>query len=157
MRGPHSGKTITPSSLRLIPAGAGTTILRVSSSIARRAHPRRCGDHEEVFLWTSGMGGSSPQVRGPPLPPLFCEGDIRLIPAGAGTTSPRTGTRVSGQAHPRRCGDHDWDGGESDHVGGSSPQVRGPHRGHETAFSGGGLIPAGAGTTYRYPRGDPGS
>ena len=172
---------------RLIPAGAGTTRLKNRSKSKTRAHPRRCGDHETLTLDTSRQRGSSPQVRGPLFRGFYVESwggsspqvrgplnfqacgtaSVRLIPAGAGTTTCKLPKSRLPRAHPRRCGDHTTDSTAYLHRQGSSPQVRGPPVSTNAcawsmgsspqvrgplglavgAIIGIGLIPAGAGTT----------
>ena len=116
------------------------------------AHPRRCGDHANWVTTVMLPGGSSPQVRGPPLAQRGNAYWLRLIPAGAGTTFRRSTAFRPVQAHPRRCGDHwirirlrlwSW---------GSSPQVRGPRGCRVGRGDRPGLIPAGAGTTLFFRR-----
>ena len=147
VRGPLILEDFTGQIGRLIPAGAGTTQeVRVFNE-GNRAHPRRCGDH---MVWASLAGcgmGSSPQVRGPPIPYRSVSQVGRLIPAGAGTTCALTHDPAGIAAHPRRCGDHP----SSVHISlsrpGSSPQVRGPLTPLYETVAQGRLIPAGAGTT----------
>ena len=72
----------------LIPAGAGQTT-----------------DPGAGFPWDVG---SSPRVRGRPIPQQRSAPCSGLIPAGAGQT-PRPGqVRVRGSAHPRGCGADHW-------------------------------------------------
>ena len=73
---------------RLIPAGAGKTVYGDTFRIAATAHPRRCGENARSSSSVPTVYGSSPQVRGK----LSClygtYGLLRLIPAGAGKTTP---------------------------------------------------------------------
>ena len=114
---------------RLIPAGAGQTVLRSPRGVV--------------------VQGSSPQVRGRPGfgPALRCW--LGLIPAGAGQTNWRGRERSHHRAHPRRCGADSSAAVIRLNSSGSSPQVRG-RLGPEW-FTVGilGLIPAGAGQTTR--------
>ena len=48
VRGPRAPAKLTTIPIRLIPAGAGTTLRRELLPRRSRAHPRRCGDHAEV-------------------------------------------------------------------------------------------------------------
>ena len=93
------------------------------------------------------MSGSSPRVRGKPLP--VAQGPPRggLIPACAGKTR-GAGLQVQdGPAHPRVCGEN----AGGDHVealpAGSSPRVRGKHDDLAAGLDPSGLIPACAGKT----------
>ena len=49
---------------RLIPAGAGKTLLIASENAKITAHPRRCGENSETYDAVQNGDGSSPQVRG---------------------------------------------------------------------------------------------
>ena len=110
---------------RLIPACAGKTPGPPSTSRARWAHPRVCGENDNATALQCARHGSSPRVRGKldergldALPP-------RLIPACAGKTPrPRCGTSSPG-AHPRVCGENLAQPGEDTAAAGSSPRVRG--------------------------------
>ena len=62
----------------LIPAGAGQTASDTSPSAAMRAHPRRCGADKNFVPFVPKSLGSSPQVRGRPLP----TSDVALIRRG---------------------------------------------------------------------------
>ena len=149
VRGPLKTLSFYCHQPRLIPAGAGTTPRVLRPGGAPRAHPRRCGDHANVASAMIRTGGSSPQVRGPPLGRPFQNLLFGLIPAGAGTTLGGGAGSSAYEAHPRRCGDHVLGGIPSFSAIGSSPQVRGPHalsRLERLVFR---LIPAGAGTTHR--------
>ncbi len=53
-----------------------------------------------------GWAGSSPQVRGTPEVEQLAYEVGRLIPAGAGNTTPAASQIPKLEAHPRRCGEH---------------------------------------------------
>ena len=54
---------------RLIPAHAGSTVLRTSARLRRTAHPRSRGEHDRSHLGQIAFNGSSPLTRGArPLP-----------------------------------------------------------------------------------------
>ena len=72
--------------IRLIPAGAGKTRAAAFAPSSVPAHPRRCGENNNLPSIDGGDDGSSPQVRGKPRPQETCSLDVRLIPAGAGKT-----------------------------------------------------------------------
>ena len=149
VRGPPQNQPAYPTQSRLIPAGAGTTHNLPGVHIQRWAHPRRCGDHRRLTRNDYGKKGSSPQVRGPR---FHCHLECnkgRPIPAGAGTTFSGRSPRAFARAHPRRCGDHPFMLRLLSFWGGSSPQVRGPLSSVNVGATSIGLIPAGAGTTYR--------
>ena len=132
---------------RLIPAGAGSTLLRRQSRGLRRAHPRRRGEHVVRHPAPRAAPGSSPQARGAPHRRGHRPGPARLIPAGAGSTWSRGKLSGSEEAHPRRRGEHGVPVDFGAAQDGSSPQARGAQ--HEPAGNRppDGLIPAGAGST----------
>ena len=137
---------------RLIPACAGKTASSPRIARPRRAHPRVCG--ENIFKWhrRSRRTGSSPRVRGKreQVPwPVPREG---LIPACAGKTlAPAVGPGPH-EAHPRVCGENGRPPRITAPHTGSSPRVRGKHRGRPRHRGQGGLIPACAGKTTTQQR-----
>ena len=135
----------------LIPAGAGNIIPPLRSRGSPGAHPRRCGEHDEVAVARGAGTGSSPQVRGTLVRSARESPCQRLIPAGAGNMSRRRSRRGPARAHPRRCGEH-YDGPAfRATVTGSSPQVRGTCGEAGRDDGGHGLIPAGAGNISERP------
>jgi len=91
---------------RLIPAGAGSTSASVTIPGCSRAHPRGRGEHLEPSEIKRGMAGSSPRARGARARPGARPARLRLIPAGAGSTSPACPTPAAARAHPRGRGEH---------------------------------------------------
>ncbi len=132
---------------RLIPAGAGNTVIWAPCRGRSSAHPRGCGEHATSASATEMSRGSSPRVRGT-LPAAV--GEIlcpRLIPAGAGNTGPKHTRPLGRAAHPRGCGEHRRDAGGGKDVLGSSPRVRGTLWSGRPGRCRTRLIPAGAGNT----------
>ena len=140
-----------PRGFRLIPAGAGSTHRTTQHAGDTRAHPRRRGEHSVA----TGLGlirsGSSPQARGAQPHAPISDSYQRLIPAGAGSTRPRTEDRPARRAHPRRRGEHGARTPASCTRSGSSPQARGAHGWGVLGCSPARLIPAGAGSTPGVP------
>ena len=140
---------------RLIPACAGKTRRLWAWRPPSPAHPRACGENVLAASSASSTPGSSPRVRGKP-PCERAGPPVRgLIPACAGKTSARSGTRATRRAHPRACGENVMLVRGSNGIVGSSPRVRGklPVLGLEAARAG--IIPARAGKTgqVRHGRG----
>ena len=52
----------------IIPACAGSTLTLAVSRSRARDHPRMCGEHRRLLPKTAWKTGSSPHVRGAPLP-----------------------------------------------------------------------------------------
>ena len=110
---------------RFIPARAGNSMPRRSSTVIAAVHPRTCGEQ----YWKDGQSyhiyGSSPHVRGTVHAyehPLLA---VRFIPARAGNRpSPKTLFR-SGAVHPRTCGEQTSRRVLMRTAIGSSPHVRG--------------------------------
>ena len=132
---------------RLIPARAAKTSWRRRRRPAPRAHPRACGENTGRDRTSRGEGHSSPRVRGKH-PLTRCHFSSRgLIPARAGKTSARSGTRATRRAHPRACGENGYTPGRDIYHFGSSPRVRGKLLGVGRVPVPPGLIPARAGKT----------
>ena len=146
-RGKPSGTVATIGVGGPIPAGAGETRRRRSSSPRPRAYPRWRGGNNcrrTQLCWRSGL---SPLARGKHSKHLAHIHIPGPIPAGAGETMPGTVLFQALWAYPR------WRGGNVLRVVllitslGLSPLARGKHR-HESALERReGPIPAGAGET----------
>ncbi|OAZ75828.1 hypothetical protein SRCM100623_00345 [Acetobacter pasteurianus] len=110
-------------------------------------HPRVCGEHA-IQRRTVRIGmGSSPRVRG--TPSVLDNGSrvARFIPACAGNTLAYSEIVKGFPVHPRVCGEHEGQAVVSNHVGGSSPRVRGTLRDGKAVASITRFIPACAGNT----------
>ena len=136
-----------PTSGGLIPACAGKTPPAASSTHARTAHPRACGENFQSSDFSSSFSSSSPRVRGKPARRVELDCLARLIPACAGKTRSASRSPPTWRAHPRACGENasvaDW----ATLPAGSSPRVRGKHSPRHGRVIGAGLIPACAGKT----------
>ena len=145
----------------LIPALAGTTAISRLTPDLRRAHPRVGGDDFSKLMRGDFDGGSSPRWRGRPHCPERRHHWGGLIPALAGTTQGRSGTRRSCRAHPRVGGDDTSRTVPICPDRGSSPRWRGRRSLRVIGVPFPGLIPALAGTTWRtstpprFPRAHP--
>ena len=168
-RGTPLSPLLRHTSLRFIPASAGNTIASPCGAASRAVHPRERGEHFFQRDSTKANNGSSPRARGTQPPLLHAlprqgssprargthgnshrtAGLFRFIPASAGNTTQRPGTRENASVHPRERGEH-WPPllSRGGHVG-SSPRARGtppplPPRQRNSRF-----IPASAGNTGR--------
>ena len=72
---------------RITPAGAGKTGTKKSPTLARKDHPRRCGENSIRRSRSFALPGSPPQVRGKRNPVGTLHYKMRITPAGAGKTS----------------------------------------------------------------------
>ena len=117
------------------------------------AHPRSRGENGRAAgRWVSSRG-SSPLTRGKRHTCGLARADIGLIPAHAGKTSTRRGSRSPCGAHPRSRGENGVVRPRRKLVQGSSPLTRGKRCCLCSRVTEGGLIPAHAGkTTTPFPR-----
>ena len=106
VRGKPSSPKNTSNASGLIPACAGKTLIDVLEVPTRRAHPRVCGENEDVDVNTTTAAGSSPRVRGKLLASTAKQLADRLIPACAGKTVRLVSIRITWRAHPRVCGEN---------------------------------------------------
>ena len=109
-----------------------------------------CGEHDSVTLDYVPPSGSSPHVRGARGNCRYNSAMAGIIPACAGSTPDNARFVITGRDHPRMCGEHAILHGSWHDGGGSSPHVRGAP---VQAFNGDdplGIIPACAGSTYRW-------
>ena len=115
--------------VRLIPARAGNTNGRLRKYLAKTAHPRSRGEHEDVKPGREDDFGSSPLARGTQICLRYLKISLRLIPARAGNTNVLLYARVCAPAHPRSRGEHLRYCARSVLRLGSSPLARGtPNR-----------------------------
>ena len=113
-----------------------------------RAHPRVCGENENVAGHDDAFQGSSPRVRGKQRVSCCVPSSCGLIPARAGKTPHGVGVGVERRAHPRACGENSARRWASRLARGSSPRVRGKLRPALGLQAGARLIPACAGKTH---------
>ena len=132
---------------RFIPAWAGNT--RQAQSIPRKCavHPRVGGEHLCSSASTSPDTGSSPRGRGTPDVIGVAHDSRRFIPAWAGNTPVRRGSRRRRTVHPRVGGEHRQVHRTDRRQGGSSPRGRGTHPGPRGRGPRRRFIPALAGNT----------
>ena len=90
----------------LIPAHAGKTRTRTSSTCPSRAHPRSRGENHGGCPFGGGGGGSSPLTRGKPARAAAIGPLLGLIPAHAGKTKPIGSSCRHTRAHPRSRGEN---------------------------------------------------
>ena len=119
----------------------------------RHSHPRVCGEHDASVDVTAAWLGSSPRMRGAPCHIRSRCGQTGIIPAYAGSTVQGYAFYIKRTDHPRVCGEHRLSEIGEHGYGGSSPRMRGAHRGahpyrirQQTTAR---IIPAYAGSTPR--------
>ena len=94
--------------------------------------------------------GSSPRMRGALIVSEAGLYSLRIIPAYAGSTRLQLTPAFGCEDHPRVCGEHRRLCHAYLHVSGSSPRMRGALYTYETDVPSKGIIPAYAGSTWRY-------
>ena len=138
--------------LGIIPAYAGSTRCGRTAWSTSWDHPRICGEHGLAVTGRDLGEGSSPHMRGALVGPAVSAHRYGIIPAYAGSTARRARKCGPRRDHPRICGEHmivvttvvvTW---------GSSPHMRGAPLRPLGRLSGGGIIPAYAGSTRPCPR-----
>ena len=150
MRGARQHRIRVRRTPGIIPADAGSTECVTYHRQIHRDHPRRCGEHDVVQADPIPVAGSSPQMRGARRTLGHLDMHPGIIPADAGSTSPWPGPRSRRWDHPRRCGEHTSPRTGPYGLRGSSPQMRGARRGcvWDDVFAR--IIPADAGSTFRF-------
>ena len=94
-------------------------------------------------------GGSSPHARGAQRGAAGAGEDGGIIPACAGSTTPRRTLIKGGRDHPRMRGEHLTPRASASLLAGSSPHARGALGTIDAATRKSGIIPACAGSTVR--------
>ena len=110
---------------RFIPACAGNSATHHRTWRGRPVHPRVCGEQISRAGAASGVGGSSPRVRGTDIQDGIPEGSARFIPACAGNRCSPLSRSSATAVHPRVCGEQVQRSPILTPSGGSSPRVRG--------------------------------
>ena len=132
---------------RIIPARAGQTY-RMDTITGRQSdHPRACGANPGLEGPRAWYYGSSPRVRGKPMPVTNVDWETRIIPARAGQTQSVNGHHDYSQDHPRACGANGFVPAFSGVTSGSSPRVRGKQQCGGDFGRARRIIPARAGQT----------
>ena len=132
---------------RIIPACAGSTTSRATTSRRCQDHPRLRGEHSTSSLSSARSRGSSPLARGAPCACRCCSTSARIIPACAGSTHTDSPLPIDRKDHPRLRGEHTLEAMSLDCGTGSSPLARGARSERPGRRAGGGIIPACAGST----------
>ena len=132
---------------RIIPAHAGQTIGRRSSSKWTSDHPRACGANDAGGGGLHVGSGSSPRMRGKPHRATNIPGLVRIIPAHAGQTTALASFHRVLSDHPRACGANVFGVMKPAGYCGSSPRMRGKRCLRCRARRAFRIIPAHAGQT----------
>ena len=147
MRGKQPSDLETVRDRRIIPAGAGQTRVAGLPPESCADHPRGCGANVVVRIDVGKVAGSSPRVRGKRARKRAYRRRWRIIPAGAGQTSPPSSWWSRCPDHPRGCGANETISPFKPDGTGSSPRVRGKLKNPDGEAVRRRIIPAGAGQT----------
>ena len=94
VRGARAPREVPGGNTGIIPACAGSTRTGAAQRSPSRDHPRLCGEHESGHHERNYKAGSSPLVRGAPVPRDGEGQELGIIPACVGSTpASRTPTR----------------------------------------------------------------
>ncbi len=115
----------TGQSIRFIPACAGNAQWIRCVRGAASVHPRVCGERFRLPSVFCAGRGSSPRVRGTPVPDHSGARTARFIPACAGNAGGSQPDGVQLPVHPRVCGERCRTAKSHTVRVGSSPRVRG--------------------------------
>ena len=135
---------------RFIPACAGNTLNKVSTTVPIPVHPRVCGEHQADTAQALYQIGSSPRVRGTHRLWPKRRQTARFIPACAGNTYEQNSLPSASSVHPRVCGEHQGSLAVLIAFGGSSPRVRGTPKPYRLIANPNRFIPACAGNTHNH-------
>ena len=124
-RGAHRTADHEHGRVRIIPAGAGSTIHSSRIRPSWADHPRGRGEHAAHSASGTGVIGSSPRARGARAVSATPAADLRIIPAGAGSAALVFHHAISDADHPRGRGEHTYSFRSGSVTTGSSPRARG--------------------------------
>ena len=141
---------------RIIPAYAGSTQPGHQDTGHHEDHPRVCGEHGCGRLRVRHHRGSSPRMRGAPIPYGYDVLPSRIIPAYAGSTDNLSAIAQRFGDHPRVCGEHYLMAARSALTCGSSPRMRGARNQRRGRTMKDRIIPAYAGSTAGWRSACPG-
>ena len=131
----------------IIPAHAGNTESSRNTAPCLRDHPRACGEHHHGLVLGLRAEGSSPRMRGTPVPRPSVPRPSGIIPAHAGNTKYWLPRSARNGDHPRACGEHQVRDTMYGTTQGSSPRMRGTPTQQNRFMMASGIIPAHAGNT----------
>ena len=121
----HRMRSAQPSTSLFIPAHAGNTDCYLHRMGAPEAHPRAYGEYDSRQQQEEAGHGSSPCIRGIPLPSSGCSSSKRLIPVHTGNTDAPPQASHCSPAHPRAYGEYFFFLSKAVRRFGSSPCIRG--------------------------------
>ena len=122
----------------ITPARAGKSVSALATQVAKKDHPRACGEKSNIFQSMLNRLGSPPRVRGKEI--VVHDETIRIgiTPARAGKSDLYLRFSLAFGDHPRACGEKYGLEGRQIIRPGSPPRVRG--KGHQSPH---GRVPQG--------------
>ena len=148
-RGAPSRRRWRGSSVRIIPAYAGSTRVWRIGCLRYWDHPRIRGEHKNMIIACVAASGSSPHTRGAPGSPGSHRPGNRIIPAYAGSTMLKFMPVRASADHPRIRGEHWPPPPPVPGPPGSSPHTRGAPQIPARQGMAQRIIPAYAGSTVK--------
>ena len=134
----------------IIPACAGSSSRSRPRGTGSWDHPRACGEQALRFFTTLISSGSSPRVRGAALDGEGLAPRLGIIPAYAGSSAGLSSSCPARWDHPRACGEQRPPSWAPLRPAGSSPRMRGADQGRVRQPRRVGIIPAHAGSRWRW-------
>ena len=147
VRGKQSVAVCPQVQIRITPADAGKTDLRVSYGWQKADHPRGCGENAGNIKLISIPDGSPPRMRGKQLSAGSPAQPLWITPADAGKTRSQNEQLQHLQDHPRGCGENLLRVRMYAVPLGSPPRMRGKRTGQQHRWSFRRITPADAGKT----------
>ena len=125
VRGKHPSPVLCLGHRRITPACAGKTHRLRQRRAEIQDHPRVCGENCEISRTVNSLLGSPPRVRGKHFVLGNAHPLVRITPACAGKTTFCSFSLLTGQDHPRVCGENSLKKPAYRRLPGSPPRVRG--------------------------------
>ena len=136
----------------IIPANTGKIYVPRSCATTWWDHPREYGENEMVMMFSAGMLGSSPRIRGKRFACGCAGSGTGIIPANTGKTQPGITRFCSTRDHPREYGENVALPQDTPFALGSSPRIRGEFTAAAFWCLVSGIIPANTGRILRLAR-----
>ena len=106
LRGTFRQRDRVRTGVGIIPALAGNIYFDSDTIVARRDHPRACGEHDQGKPLVDVDAGSSPRLRGTSPAKWIMRCRTGIIPALAGNIYAKRTYWPIVRDHPRACGEH---------------------------------------------------
>ena len=106
MRGKHRIIGDIEDFIRITPADAGKTFLRIHTEPRLQDHPRGCGENLSLKTSLFKNIGSPPRMRGKRPDKAQYRREDRITPADAGKTKAKPIDCIADWDHPRGCGEN---------------------------------------------------